>query len=227
MKTAELLEIRYNKTEKKIQWHRAGPDGKLVHVPGGFEVDAKAYSDPVFSPRQNTDPKSKNYGKLSRGGKAGEGHVFGTVGDWLTQMGATKSDVPAAYEKVKSSSEYRALLDIGFEDISSKVDRTNGTLTLQNTLEPLIGSEGKAETFRRKVLANGNIRAFASYGGDVNTYHGWRPATLHPFTVKTDPHSTPVERIVKSMRQSLEQLHKHYAASSKRHFVNSVKSQAR
>ena len=190
----------------------------------GKPVLVKTYSEPKFRPRIAYDPTGKQHGEITRAGKKGEGHIFGTVGDWLTLMGATREDLPSARIEVLHSPEYQELTGkLGFEDISTAGDKKNGTITLEAELQHIIGSDHKPERFRRKVLANGQIRAHASWQGTVNTYHGWRPGTLHPFTAKTHPDMSPHERIVRTMRQSLAQIAKNYQNTAKRHFIASIK----
>ena len=224
----KLTELSYSKEKKVTAFHQWDPvSKKMIYVPQGFEKTERSHYAAAFKPRRIYDPTGKRHGDTSPAGKRGEGHIEGAVGDWLNLMGATRTDLPAAYAEVKKSPEFLALLKMGFTDVSSSRDAGNGTLTIQGRMEAILGSEEEGKVWRRKVLANGNIRAMASHGEHVHTYHGWRPATHHPFTIENDPHSTPVERIVKSMRQSLEQIRKHFIGAARSYFRASLKNTER
>lgn len=228
-----ISELRWSKPVERTDY-MAPKDSKTGQRP---VKTVPSFAEPHFRPKEKVtsweDRKAGNIKTgLTRMGAKGEGHVIGTVGDWLDLMGATRHDIVPAYAEVKQSPEYHQLIDdLDFQDISSRGDIANGTLTLQGEKTGILGSEQVGVPFRRKVLANGNIRAMAgsNYGGKqrVSTYHGWRPATYHPFTIENSPDLTPQERIVKSMRQSLKQLIHHYEGSSRRHFMHSLKKEPR
>jgi hypothetical protein len=198
----------------------------------GNPVLSKQFNEPHFRPRTvnswntKTNKPNPRHGQLSRAGRNGEGHILGTVGDWLTLMGADRHDISAARLEVLHSPEYQELTGrLDFQDISSRGDINNGTITLQGSMEGLIGTEEGTKAFRRKILANGQIRAYSSYGESVHTHHGWRPATFHPLTIENSPDLTPHERIVQTMRQSLAQLVRHYKSSAVRHFKSTMKKE--
>ncbi len=201
------------------EYHRYMVDEPHVDADGN-PVFTKTFNDPHFRPRTNAKAE------LTRAGKKGEGHILGTVGEWLHLMGAGPDDLAAARREVLHSPEYLQLTGkLDFIDVSSEGDKKNGTIALEGEIQSLIGSDVPGEKFRRKVLANGQVRAFSSYKGNVNTHHGWRPATFRPFTIENSPELTPHERIVKTMRQSLSQMVRHYTTAALRHFKTSIKKE--
>jgi hypothetical protein len=227
--TAKWKQDESGKWGASDEYHVYQDDAPEVDKDGN-PVLSKSFSEPHFRPRTNdsydhvTKKKSPRYGQLTSGGKRGEGHILGTVGDWLTKMGAGRDDIARARAEVLHSPEYQELIEMGFEDISTKGDFNNGTITLEGRMEGVIGTKDEKKAFRRKVLANGQIRAYSSYGESVHTHHGWRPATFHPLTIENSPELSPHERIVGTMRQSLRQMVKHYSRAALQHFKHSLKS---
>lgn len=204
MKVTELLtELKYSKEREVTKYFKDGE-----HVPDGYKVIEPNYYKPGFrSARSNIDDKSN-------------GDILGTVGDWLKEMGAEVSDLAPALAKVRASKEYKDLLALGFEDISSEKEHKNGTLHFVGHYQHLIGDDRAEEMVRRKVLANGNIRTYA----DRNTHHAGRGNAAHPKTVKTDPHMKPVDRIAQSMQASIERIGKIYQVEAQKRFMASAKA---
>jgi hypothetical protein len=229
MKTSELFELRTNaprqKTENVKRYVDASdPKGRAAtdwvpgqgHIPNGkhykwakekvFDKDGKPvmykpYSDAHYRP----------------GGDHGPAAVMGTVGEWLSKMGATREHLAPALEKVRSSPEYHHAMALGFEDKTSVGDAKNGTLNLVGSYDNGLMGE-KPVMVRRKILANGNIRTQA----DDHDRHGGRGTAAHPVTIDTHPHMDPVDRIVHSMRASIERVTKIYQTQSKHHFVRAL-----
>jgi len=216
MKTAELLvELRrarlvpltHHVRVKDVLGRDTWEKREVKDAEGNTKMSPN-FGAPSFN---NTNEK----GKVTR-----HGHILGTVGDWLDEMGAGREHLAPAIAKVRASPEYRHLISLGFEDTSSAADLKNGTLNLIGWYEPIIGSEQTRRLrVRRKVLANGNIRTYAGH----DDHHAGRGATTHPHTAKTDPHSDPVDRIAKSMRASIERIAKIYQVEYKKFFLNSFK----
>lgn len=241
MKTSELFEIRYNKPKPKVERkkvyvsadaHRARPEANYDSAQGKFVETGKHYkwkNEKVKDAEGNQVMARPTYDKAryrekspkSQGGAYSPAAIMGTVGEWLNLMGADVSHIAPAIAKVRASAEYKHLLSLGFEEKSSEGDLNNGTLNFIGDYEPPIGDDHrKPITVRRKILANGNIRTYA--GTDYN--HAGRGQAPHPFTIKTDPHSTPVDRIAKSMRASIEVVAKTYQVQAGRHFMRALKN---
>jgi hypothetical protein len=240
MKTSELFEIRYNKPRQKIERKKVyvSADTPGATVEKDFDVNQgrfvatgkhfKYKDEKVKGPDGKPEMQRPTYDHAhyrpkssSKGGDYRPAAIMGTVGEWLNLMGATRDHIAPAIAKVRSSPEYKHLLSIGFEDKSTAGDLKNGTLNFIGDYEPPIGDEKrKTVRVRRKILANGNIRTYA--GND--DHHAGRGQAPHPFTTKTDPHSTPDERIAKSMRASIEVVAKTYLVQSKRRFIHALKN---
>jgi hypothetical protein len=202
--------MRHSKEREVTRYFRPGKDGKDgEHVPGGFKTKVPNFYTPGFrSSRNNIDDKSS-------------GDILGTVGDWLKEMGAEVSDLAPALAKVKASKEYKDLLALGFDDVSTEKENKNGTLHFIGHYQHLIGDDDRTEEMvRRKVFANGNIRTHA----DRNTHHAGRGNAAHPKTAKTDPHMKPVDRIAQSMRASIERIGKIYQVEAQKRFLASAKA---
>lgn len=145
-----------------------------------------------------------------RKGREGRGAILGTQGDWLKLMGATEADVAEARKKVLASTEYKKLMSMGFEDISTPGEVERGTIGIRLELKPknARGTYDSDSIIKRKIHPNGNIRTFSS--GNDSEHHASRGRTYHPHTIETHPDETPVERIVNSMRASMDHIAKMY-----------------
>jgi hypothetical protein len=212
MKIAELLTeaMRHSKEREVTKYFKPGKDGKEGEwMPGGFKTTETNFYTPEFrSSRNNIDDKSS-------------GDILGTVGDWLKEMGAEVSDLAPALAKVKASKEYKDLLALGFDDVSTAKENKNGTLHFIGHYQHLIGDDDHTEEMvRRRVFANGNIRTNANR----NTHHAGRGNAAHPKTVKTDPHMKPVDRIAQSMQASIERIGKIYQVEAQKRFLAATKA---
>lgn len=199
MKTTELFEIKTAGLRPVKRYWKRGEDGQSVHVPDGYETLEKNYSDPRWA-----RPSGKEITKDGRGA------VYGTVGDWMKLMGATREDLAPALKLVRGSKEYSELVSLGWQEVPNSAMEKNGTIHFQTIKGYLIGDEHEKDadlkTLDRRVLANGTIRGM-SYPG---SYHGWRISVQEPMTMKTHPNLSPAERIAGSMRASIALLARMY-----------------
>lgn len=232
MKTKELLQdgIRYNRelpVMRRILRH-ADPSKKGAYAPSAWDpntqtfeptsnylkvvkepvydregklVTKKPYYDPHFKPAARTT------GELTRAGKAGEGYIKGATGDWLNLMGATPSDLPEALKLVRASPEYKALIELGFEEKSTPASEKDGILFFIGEIPLLLGRD-KSEPLFFRVYPNGKIRSLPRTEKEINTKYGRPLLVLHPFTKETHPDLAPVERVAKTMVQSIQKLTK-------------------
>lgn len=230
MKTSELFELRNNTPRQKTDFVKryvdaSDPKGRAETewtAGKGMTLTGKHYhyaKEKVF----DKDGKPVMYKPYSNahyrpGGQHGPAAIMGTVGEWLSKMGASREHLAPALEKVRSSAEYHHALSLGFEDKTSTGDAKNGTLNLVGSYDNGLMGE-KTEMVRRKILANGNIRTQA----DDRDSQGGRGTAAHPMTVDTHPHMSPVDRIAHTMRASIERVTKIYQVQAKRHFVRAVK----
>lgn len=144
--------------------------------------------------------------------------IRGATGEWLELMGATREDLAPALAKVRASQEYQDLLDLGFKEDGNSVMEKNGTLQFVYTPEEIIGDDvvGRPKyemrPVVRRVLASGKVRG-------VQDRHGWPMNIPEPITAKSHPHMEPVDRVAKTMRNSIGHLVRYFTKRITRDFA--------
>jgi hypothetical protein len=151
----------------------------------------------------DTNKASIYRGRLHAYYDKNSGEVAGYTGDWMNKMGVERSHIKPAMEEVRKSKEYTDLLALGFDEQSTKRDLSNGTFFFKGRRGNLIGLQDEGEDARYRILVNGRITGYSADGDKQN-----RQKSPHPSTIDTDPNLTPVERLVKTYRQTMAQLFK-------------------
>ena len=137
--------------------------------------EASGFHKPKVMPLANKSAKGEKTGKIQ-----------GSVDDWMGELNKrmktpiTSDVVKAARSQIKATSEYKALTDLGYRDISSASAVKNGTFVFSN---------GKRQF---NFLATGKVNDRSGYGGGI------RGTTL-PRIVPGDPHATLVKTMTRSM----------------------------
>lgn len=198
MKTQELFELRKSKQVTRVRYTVQDESGEWKYVPGGVEYQTTNYYKPGFK-------------ALKRSPDVGD--IFGTIGDWLDEMGATKADIAPAREEAVNSPEYKKLISMGFKDVSSPGEVKAGTITLEVMVKARDGKRERLAKMRRSVHINGNVRTFSNAwpsntnpNAEVDLRRAGRGRTYHPMTVKSHPDMTGKDRLVASMRASMKRL---------------------
>lgn len=219
MKARELLEIRKSRTITTLQFWKEDPaTGKSVFVPDGYDAEVNNFEKPRFEP-------------LKRKENAERGDIFGTIGDWLDEMGASKDDIAPARKAAVASNEYKSLIKLGMKDVSTPGEIKTGTVAFE-FIAPMQTYDGVMRPYKilRKVHINGNLRTYAAaaFHSDPNVtvdqHHAGRGRTKHPLTTKTHPHLTPVERLSGSMRRTFEVLYNQYRKPLLTHVLNKLQN---
>jgi hypothetical protein len=166
----------------------------------------------------NPDEVSMNRGRLHAYYNTHTKAVAGYTGDWMKKMGAVPSDIKPAMEEARKSKEYSDLLSLGFDDQSTKRDLSNGTFFFKGQRGNLLGLDGDGEDARYRILVNGRI---TGYNADSDTQN--RQQSPHPATMVTDPDLSPIERLVKTYRQTMAQLYKRQSPKFDRALMKRLK----
>lgn len=185
MKIHQLFEIRYSPRN---------PDGSIKPTYNG----SPRYSSEVQT-KYSDDGNPRKYTRT--------GIISGFVGDWLDEMGVSRKDIPEAMEQAKKSDEYKNLLRIGFEDVTSKPAKANGTFVFRGARGSLL-DDYSGDVVIRRVLANGRITSVSTYQDGTPTSYTGRLKSEQPALAATHSHLTPVERLVSNYTRAFARIYK-------------------